>query len=129
MQNKQRRKWQIISLIGIKKGEARNIEFKVDDLVRHCKGFIFTCNESGLIGGNYVMGDISLFVNNRKSHPLHYTVRSLPPDLIKRKIERLPLEECIEGGSFLQGYYRDLLVSANYPYNVKIYLDCLADNG
>lgn len=129
MQHKQRQIWQIIFLKGITKGEARNINFKVDDLVRHCAGFIFTTNEYGKPYLKFVMGDVSLFVNNRKSHPLNYTVRSMPPELMTKKIVPLKLGECIEGGSFVQGYFRDLGVSPKYPYNVKIYLDCIKDNG
>jgi hypothetical protein len=129
MKKTQRQEWQIITIDRIRRGEARNIEFKVDDLVRYCRGFIFSCNESGASGRNFVMGDVSLFVNTRKSHPLNYTIRSIPPRLQKRKMERLKLDECIEGGSFMQGYYRDLGVSPVYPYKLKIYLDCIADNG
>jgi hypothetical protein len=129
MKKTQRQKWQIISLIGIKKNEVRNIKFKVEDLVRHCEGFIFSCNEAGTPKTKFSMGEISLFINNRKSHPLNYMISSMPAQLLKRKIETLKFGECIEGGSFVHGYYRDLGLSPTYPYNLKIYLDCIADNG
>jgi hypothetical protein len=129
MQNKQRQKWQIIVLKNITTGEARTVNFKVDDLVRHCKGLIFSCNETGQAAKNYVMGDASLFINNRKVHPLHYTIHAKPLSTYNRKRETLELKECIEGGSFIQGYYMDLGISSHYPYTLKIYLDCVADNG
>jgi len=129
MQKTQRQKWQIISVKAITKGEARSIRFKMDDSVKHCKGFVFSCNEIGVPEKSYVMGDVSLFINNRKAHPLHYTIHSLPLNTYSRKTETLALKECIEGGSFVQGYYMDLGLSKQYPYNLKIYLDCLTDNG
>ncbi len=129
MQKTERQQWQIIVVDRIQKGEVRNIKFKVDDLVRHCKGFIFSCNEVGQADKNYVMGDISLFINTRKIHALNYTIHSKPLNTYNRKTETLALKECIEGGSFVHGYYRDLGISPTYPYNLKIYLDCISDNG
>lgn len=122
-----RRKYNIILLENITSGGVRKISFKIPENTRHCRGFMFSANVAGQANRNYILGNVSLFINDRKSHPLHYTIHSKPPALLKRKIETLKLDECIEGGSFIQGYYEDLAVAVSYPYTLRIYLDCIQE--
>ncbi len=125
MTTQDRKKYLIILLEDISSGEARKISFKVPANIRHCKGFMFSASETGQAGKNYLLGNVSLFVNDRKSHPLHYAIHSKPPALLKRKIKTLKLDECICGGSLIQGYYLDLGIATSYPHKLRIYLDCI----
>src|SRR5690348_3823544 len=122
-----RRKYHIILLEEITAGQVRKINFKIPANIRHCKGFVLTGSVEGQLLKSYMLGNVSLFINDRKSHPLHYTIHSKPLILQKRKVEPLKLDEPICGGSFIQGYYMDLGTAASYPYKVRIYLDCIQD--
>lgn len=125
----ERRKYNIILIENIQLNEARKISFKLPVNVKHCNGFMFSGNVPGKADKNYMLGNVSLFFNNRKSHPLHYTIHSKPLSALKKKRELLRLDECVEGGSFIQGYYVDLGTATSYPYKVRIYLDCIITNG
>lgn len=125
----ERRKYHIILVEDVQENEARKISIKLPTNVKNCNGFLFSGNVAGLAAKNYMLGNVSLFVNNRKSHVLHYTIHSKPLVLQKRKNELLKLNECIEGGSLVQGYYVDLGTAESYPYKVRIYLDCTITNG
>ena len=121
----ERKKYHIILLENITSAAVRKITFKIPSSIKHCKGFMFSGNMAGLTSSNYMLGNVSLFFNDRKIHPLHYTIHSKPLDLLKRRIEPLKLDECICGGSFIQGYYVDLGTAVSYPYALRIYLDCI----
>ncbi len=125
----ERRKYHIILVENVQTNEARKISIKLPTNVKSCNGFLFSGNVAGLAVNNYSLGNVSLFVNNKKSHVLHYTIHSKPLESLKRKNKLLKLEECIEGGSLVQGYYVDLGTAESYPYNVRIYLDCTITNG
>ena len=122
-----RRKYHIILLENITAGGVRKITFKIPANVKQCKGFMFSGNVAGQAGKNYMLGNVSLFFNDRKSHPLHYTIHSKPTATLKRKIETLKLDECICGGSFIQGYYVDLGTAQSYPYKLRIYLETITN--
>ncbi len=85
---------------------------------------MFSGNVPGQATKNYMLGTLGLFFNDKQAHPLHYTIHSKPDALLKRKNETLKLDECICGGSFIQGYYVDLGIATSYPYKLRIYLDC-----
>lgn len=123
----ERSKYLIIPIEKIQSGEIRKISFKIPVNVKACKGFMFSGNVAGQMNNNYVLGNISLLFNNRKSHPLHYTIHSKPlPD---KKWKLFKLKECIEESSFIQGYYMDIGIATSYPYTVRVYLDCITTNG
>lgn len=123
----QRRKYHIIKLDNVVSGEARKIAFKIPVNIKHCNGFMFSGNVPGQVSKNYMLGNVSLFFNNRKSHPLHYTIHSKPLTALRKRHGLLRLDECIEGGSFIQGYYVDLGTAQSFPYTVRIYLECIQD--
>lgn len=119
-----RKRWHIILIDGIASSSINKIAFKLPASVEHCKGFIFSGNVEGSSSKNYVLGRVSLFTNNQKSHPLNYVVESKPLSFLRRKYETLKLGEEMEGGSYIQGYYEDLASADSFPYKVRIYLDC-----
>jgi hypothetical protein len=121
----ERKKWDIILLEGIALNEARKISFKLPANVNRCNGFMFSGSVAGNANKNYMLGNVSLFFNNRQSHPLHHTIHSKPLTALTRKYETLKLDECILKDSVIQGYYVDLGSAVSYPYNVRIYLDCI----
>jgi hypothetical protein len=124
MQKQERKKWELILIDVIASGNVKKIAYKLPANIKCCKGFIFSGNVAGNSAKNYVLGRVSLFINNRKSQPLNYIVESKPPALQKRRYKTLKLEEEIEGGSYVQGYYEDLASAVSFPYKVRIYLDC-----
>ncbi|TAL59979.1 MAG: hypothetical protein EPN85_08260 [Bacteroidetes bacterium] len=124
MQKQKRKKWEIIVIEVIASGDVKKIAYKLPANVERCKGFIFSGNVEGSSAKNYVLGRVSLFINNRKFQPLNYIVESKPLDFLRRKYETLKLEEEIEAGSYVQGYYEDLASAVSFPYKVRIYLDC-----
>lgn len=124
---RERRKWEIILLDNIQSSEARKVSFKIPQHIKYCKGLMFSCNTPGAAANNYMMGNVSLFFEDRKIHPLHYTIQEKPLGMITGKREELKLDECIRGGSYIQGYYVDLGLSTGFPYRVRIYLDCIQE--
>ena len=128
MQAKERKIWQLAKVTISAANAVAKVSFKLDDSVRHCRNIVFSFNISGKPQMNYLMGDIALFVNNRKGNPLQYTLHSLPTEMHAKKVmQRLKLDTCIEGGSFVQGHFRDLGLSLAYPYDLRIYLECTAN--
>lgn len=123
----ERSKYFIILIDKIQSGEVRKISFKFPIDLKHCKGVIFSGNIAGKANNNYVLGNVSLLFNNRKSHPLHYTIHSKP--LPGKKWKLLKLAEAVEGSSFVQGYYVDSGIATSYPYTIRIYLNCITTNG
>ena len=121
---KERRKYHIILLENINSGEVRKINFKFPDDIKSCSGFMFSANVPGQEAKNYVLGNLSLFFNNRKSHPLHYVIQEKPLNQIKKKYKTLPFGEYVETNSFIQGFYQDLGTAASFPYTVRIYFEC-----
>ncbi|MBI4946301.1 MAG: hypothetical protein HY840_07865 [Bacteroidetes bacterium] len=124
MQKHERKKWGLILIDNIASGSVKKITYKLPANIKRCKGFIFSGNVEGSSAKNYVLGRVSLFINNRKSQPLNYIVESKPLDFLRRKYETLKLEEEIEAGSYVQGYYEDLASAVSFPYKIRIYLDC-----
>ncbi len=125
MQKQERKKWEILLIDSIASGDMKKIAFKLPAGILRCNGFVFSGNVAGSSAKNYVLGRVSLFINNRKSQPLNYIVQSKPASVQKRKYKTLRLEECIIAGSYVQGYYQDLGSATSFPYKVRIYLDCI----
>ncbi|MBA3705988.1 MAG: hypothetical protein H0W84_08850 [Bacteroidetes bacterium] len=121
----ERTKWHVIPIENITADEARKISFKIPANIKHCRGFQFSGNVAGKEANNFELGNISLFTNNRKAHPLHYTIHSEPIAEKQGKYETLKLSEDLEGNSLIQGYYLDLGTAESYPYKVRIYLECI----
>ena len=114
-------KWVIIPVIAY--GLAtQKIDFKVPGNVQHCTGIAFSVYD---VQGNFkpgdYMGEISLSFNNRKSHALNYITQYRTAGFRMDRII-IKLEEPMEGGSRIFGYYRNLISSQQ---KLKIYLQCI----
>ena len=114
-------KWVIISLMVYPYATVK-IDFKVPGNVQHCTGVAFSVYDvqGSFSPGNY-MGEISLSFNNRKSHALNYVTEYRTAGF---RMDRIisKLEEPMEGGSRIFGYYRNLI---GLPHRLNIYLQCI----
>jgi hypothetical protein len=114
-------KWVIIPVVAAPKAVTR-IDHRIPANVIHCTGVAFSVIEAqGAFNPNN-MGEVSLLFNNRKSHPLNFHVECR---LRKFRLDEiiLKLDEPINGGSHVSGYYRNPLC---IPHTVNIYLQCIA---
>jgi hypothetical protein len=116
-------KWAIIPVNIASKAISR-IDTKLPANVKHCTGIAFTISNVQGCFNPESLGEISLSFNNRKSHPLNFPVDYKTSRFRMDEII-LKLEESVNGGSRVSGYFRNL---QNIPYTLKIYIQCIAQN-
>ncbi len=121
-EEKQRYERWIVIPLEIKDRGVTQIDYWLPANVETCTGVAITVTDlmSYYVPG--ILGEFSLLLNNRKSHPLNFQTEwktwRFRMDYLLQK-----LEEPLDGGSKINGYY---LNHAWIPYNVKIYLQCIA---
>jgi len=116
-------KWVIIPIQADSRVTVK-IDFRVPGNVRHCTGVAFSVyGVNGAFNPGDCMGEISLSFNNRKSHPLNY-VTDYKTSGFRMDRMVIKLEEPMEGGSRIFGYYRSLI---DLSQRLNIYLQCIID--
>jgi hypothetical protein len=116
-------KWVIIP-VKVEPYSTAKIDFKLPGNVRYCTGIAFTSyGSNGVFNAGDRMGELSLSLNNRKSHLLNFATeyRTIDPRMDQLL---MPLEEPLEGGSRVSGYYKNPTVSRQ---ELRIYLQCIID--
>ena len=117
-------KWVIIPIEADPRTTVK-IDFRVPGNVRHCTGVAFSVYvANGAFNPGDYMGEISLSFNNRKSHALNY-VTEFKTAGFRMDFMVTKLEEPMEGGSRIFGYYRSLIDS---PQKLNVYLQCIIDS-
>lgn len=116
-------KWAIIPVNAGSKAVTR-IDAKLPANVNHCTGIAFTISNAQGCFNPESLGEISLSFNNRKSHPLNFPLEYKTSRFRMDEII-LKLEEPVQGGSRVSGYFRNL---QNISYTIKIYIQCIAQN-
>jgi hypothetical protein len=123
-----RSKWHIIKLTGITSGQKiPNISYKLPGNVREVKAYMTSANEYAPAAKNYNLGYLSLHFDNKGKHLIYDTVKSKPVNLMRGKLVPLHLDEPVRGCSFVQGFYLDHGFAQSYPYDLRIYLQCIID--
>jgi hypothetical protein len=116
-------KWVVIP-VEVKAKATAQIDFKIPVTAKHCTGVAFTVTDfDGGINHNEHLGEVSLLFNNRKSHPVHFQTQFKVSHYRMEHI-LLKLEEPIETGARVSGYYRNYL---DIYQSIKIYLQCIAE--
>jgi hypothetical protein len=117
-------KWVIIPIAADSLATV-NIDFRIPGNVRHCKGVACSVYEvTGVFSPDIFMGELSLSFNNRKSQPVNF-VTEYRTDRFQINSMVIKLEEPVEGGSRISGYYRSLIA---LPQRLNIYLQCIIDS-
>ncbi|HEY4789105.1 MAG TPA: hypothetical protein VIH57_23815 [Bacteroidales bacterium] len=116
-------KWVIIPVIAESNAVAK-IDFKMPVNMKHCTGVAFSITDvRGAFNPSEYMGEISLQFNNRKSHPLNFQTEYKTSRYRMDHI-LIKLEEPLNGGSRVSGYYRNYIDVAQ---SLNIYLQCIAE--
>ena len=117
-------KWVIIP-IAADSLETVKIDFRIPGNVRHCKGIACSVYEvAGFFSPDSYMGELSLSFNNRKSQPVNF-VTEYRTDRFQMNSMVIKLDEPVEGGSRISGYYQSLIA---LQQRVNIYLQCIIDS-
>ena len=134
LKNQVRKQWVIFTVANVTSAEIKpRIEFKIPANVECVEGIMFSGLDTSAapnVGvfaadakGN-ILGVLSLHVNGKQAHPLHWNVRLKNPSDKKRKYETLRLDTELKGNTLLHGYFIDAGNANVYPYDLKIYLRC-----
>ena len=125
-----RKAWHIIEVPGIASGSIKNkIEFKIPGNFKRITGMFFSAVDAETVDAVQIyafedkgslLGKISLHLNDKEINPVQYMVH-LPRES-KLKYELMNLDEELEGGAKITGYFIDNAAANKYPYKLKIYL-------
>lgn len=125
------RRYFILPVKVTRKGQIVSIDQSVPAHINGCVGILATVKDF-LETGHEIqhVGEFSLMLNSAEVHPIHYSVgySNLP---LKKDNHFLPVEEQINPGTRISGFYHDAGTATDdkgsfLPYTVNIYLDCKA---
>lgn len=112
-------KYIVIDISAPANGGTQKFSRKLPDNLALIEGYLVTTQNEGAIANNEHLGMISVNINNRMSHPVMEPVLSHKRAFSKRKFTFAQLAEPVQGGTYVEGYYKNDL---NNAYTVKLYL-------
>jgi len=122
-------KWEIIQIKVEKENQIIPIDFKLANEIKACNGIYLSVNELLNTNDNYIsqVGELSLSINAKQLHPLHFTA-DYNKDLSDKK-ESLKLNCELESNKNITGFYIDYANVVDrkkqfLPYTLSIYLEC-----
>ena len=122
-------KWKIISIEISEENQIIPIDFKLANDIAKCSGVYLSVRENINTPQNSIpqIGELSLMMNAKSKHPLHFTA-AYSKDLSNKK-ETLKLNCSIESNTNIAGFYIDYAKMKNearefQPYTLSIYLQC-----
>lgn len=116
--------WKIITATIENNNEVVLFNEKLPPHYVRCTGIACSVVDEMVRDGK-VKGELSLSLNNRQLHPIHWQVESQEPPIGKQHAF-LPLDEPLTPNTLLTGYFMDRSNNSTFqPYRIQVYLKCL----
>ncbi len=122
--------WRIIKIEVKHENEIIPIDYKLANNIGNCQGIHLAVSNYLNTKSSYIpqIGEISLVLNAKTDHPLHFTAEYNKDLSAKTKV--LKLESDIKSNTNITGFYKDYGKTRDnegvfLPYTISLYLRCV----
>ncbi len=112
----------LIIPVSVTPRQLKNFEYKIPEDFAFVTGVLVTITPQRPLPNNTHMGQLSLSFNSKASNPINMPVQIENVASKKRGYNFLKLAEPLEGGTYIEGVYKEQYAGHHTNSTIRIYL-------